>query len=121
MTDPRDVIGAYLQAFDQRDLPRCMEFFAEDAAINFATGVYRGKQAIEEWHKDRFAAEFQVVRVDDVRAQGDAVMVDAVITSKVVKMWRFKSVSGTATFLFHEGKIKDAKFGLRTTIPFEGW
>lgn len=121
MTDPREAVQAYLQLFDQRDLPRCMEFFAEDATISFVTGVYRGRQAIEEWHKDRFAADARVTRVDDVRTQGDAVIVDAVVTSKVARMWRFSAVSGTATFTFQDGKIKGAKFGLRTSIPFEGW
>lgn len=120
-TDPRGMVQAYLQAFDQRDLSRCMEFFADDATINFATGVFRGRQAIQEWHGDRFAADLRVIRIDDVRREGDAVMVDAVVTSKVVKAWRFKSVSGTATLTFRDGKICEAKFGLRSMFPFEGW
>jgi len=121
VTEPQQAVQAYLQVFDRRDLPGCMEFFADDAAINFITGVYRGRRAIEEWHRDRFAADVHVTRLEEVRAKGDQVSVDAVVTSKVLKMWRFNSVAGTATFTFREGKIKDAKFGLRAAIPFEGW
>jgi len=120
-TDLQAVVQDYLQAYDQRDLARCMDFFAEDAIVHFALGTYRGQQAIEQWHKDRFAADLRVIRVDEVRTQGDTVIVDAVATSKVAKTWRFDSVAGTATFVFQQGKIKEVKFGLRTTMPLEGW
>lgn len=120
-TDLQAVVQDYLQAYDQRDLARCMDFFAEDATVHFALGTYRGQQAIEEWHKDRFAADLRVTRIDEIRTQGDTVIVDAVATSKVAKAWRFDSVAGTATFVFQQDKIKEMKFGLRTTMPLEGW
>lgn len=120
-TDLQATIQAYLQAFDLRDLTQCMDFFAEDATIHFGMGTYRGRQAIEEWHKGRFAADLRVIRVDKVRTQGDTVIVDVVAISKVARAWRFDSVAGRVTLLFQEGKVKEAKFGLRTAIPVEGW
>jgi ketosteroid isomerase-like protein len=120
-TDLQAVVRAYLQAYDQRDLPRCMDFFAKDAVIDFASGIYRGKQAIGEWHKDRFAADLRIIRIDEIRTQSDTVTVDAVATSKVARAWRVDSVKGTATFVFQQGSIKEVKFGLRTRIPLEGW
>jgi ketosteroid isomerase-like protein len=119
--DLQEMVRAYLEAFERRDLPRCLEFFADDAAITFALSVYRGKQAIEEWHKDRFSADLRVVRVERIRSHNGAVVVDAVATSKVARAWRFASVSGTVTLVFDGSKIKEAKFGLRTPLPLEGW
>jgi len=120
-TDLEAMTKAYLQAYDQRDLSECMGFFAEDAIIRFAMGVYKGKQAIEEWHKDRFGADLRMIRVEGTRIQGDKVIVDAIATSKTAKAWGFDSVAGTATFVFQGGKIKQVKFGLRMSIPLEGW
>lgn len=114
-------IQAYLQAFDQRDLAQCMAFFAEDATIDFALGIYRGTQAIESWHKDRFAADMRVLRVDAVRVQGNTVIVDLTATSNVARAWRVNSLAGRATVVFQDGKIKEAKFGLRMALPIEGW
>lgn len=119
--DLRALVEAYLKAFEQRDLARCLECFADDATIDFAIGVYRGKRAIEEWHKDRFAADLRVTRIDDIRTLSDSVVVDAVATSKVARSWGIGSVAGTATFVFQDGKIKEATFGLRMAIPIEGW
>lgn len=120
-TELQGVVQAYLQAFAQRDLSRCLDFFAEDATLDFASGVYQGKQAIEGWHKDRFAADVRVLRIDDIRTQGDTVVVDAIATSKRVRVWFVESVAGRVTLVFRQGKITDAKFGLRMTIPLEGW
>lgn len=120
-TDLQATVHAYLRAFDQRDLPQCMDFFAEDATIDFASGIYQGKQAIEKWHKERFAADLRVVRVDGIRVQGDTVIVEAVATSNRLKAWRIGRLTGTATFVFQQSRIKKAKFGLRTNIPIERW
>jgi hypothetical protein len=114
-------IATYLQAFDSRDLARCTDFFAEDASIHFGLGTYRGRQAVEEWHKDRFAADVRVVRVERVASEGDSVKVDAVVTSRVARAWRFNSVAGTGSFVFNQGKITEAKFSLRMSLPLEGW
>jgi uncharacterized protein (TIGR02246 family) len=119
--DLEGIVQDYLEAFERRDRSRCMEFFAEDATINFALGVYRGRQAIEEWHDDRFRADLRVLRVENVRVQGDTATVDAIATSKVAKAWRVNSVAGTVTLVFRGGKIQEGKFHLRTRIPLEGW
>lgn len=120
-TDLQAVVEAYLQAYDERDLSRCMDFFAEDATIQFGMAVYRGRQATEEWHQDRFAADSRVIRIDEIRTQGNTVVVDAIATSKRARTWRLDSLGGRATFVFDESKIKEVKFGLRTGIQREGW
>lgn len=112
---------AYLEAFDQRDLPRCLEFFTDDAQIHFAMGVFRGLAAVEDWHKKRFEAEMKVLRVEQARSNGDAVILDVIATSKVARAWKFPSIAGTVKFEFDQGKITLAKFHLRTPIPVEGW
>jgi ketosteroid isomerase-like protein len=117
----RATIEAYLAAFEQRDLSRCVEFYADDARIDFGTGVFQGKQAIEQWHSDRFDADAQVTRIEKIRTQGNEVIVDAVGTSRLARAWKFNALAGRATFVFEQGKIKEAKVGLRMAIPIERW
>jgi ketosteroid isomerase-like protein len=120
-TELQATIQDYLQAFDERDLSKCVDFFTEDAMIDFASGIYRGKQAIEEWHKDRFGADLRVLRVEGIKPKGSTVTVDLVVTSKVARAWRINSAAGRATVVFDQGKIKEARFGLRMALPIEGW
>lgn len=118
-TDLQAVVHAYLEAFDQRDLSRCMQFFAEDATVDFASGIHRGSQAIEKWHEDRFAADLRMIRIEEIRSQGNKVIVDGAATSNRAKAWRIGSVAGRATFAFQQDRIKEVKFGLRMAIPLE--
>lgn len=120
-TDTKAVVEEYLQAFEERDLARCLGFFTEDATIHWVVAKYSGRQEIEGWHKDRFDAEMRPTRIDEIRVKGNRVYVDATATSKRAKIWRMDSLAGTATFIFDGGKIKEVKFGLRTSLPIEGW
>ena len=120
-SDVQTIVRTYLQALDARDLSRCVDFFTDDATIEFQSGIFQGKQAIEEWHKMRFAVDFRVISIDGMRTQGDLVIVDAVATSKRLKAWKIKKLSGRVTLLLQHGKIRNAKFGIRMTNPLEGW
>ena len=53
--------------------------------MNFATGVYRGRQDLEGWHKDRFNADLRMIRIDRITVDRECVVVDAVATSKVAR------------------------------------
>jgi len=119
--DPATTIRAYLEAFGARDVSRCVDFFAGDARVKFMAAEYEGREAIEEWHRDRFDADLQVLKVDAIRAKGNQILVDAVVTSKKLRTWRIKSLSGRVTFLFDQGRIKETTFGLRAYNPFESW
>jgi ketosteroid isomerase-like protein len=115
------LINAYLQAARDRDMAGCMAFFADDAKLVFMSGEFEGKPAIEQWHKERFDADLQFVRIDAVKAKGDVVTVDGVVTSKRLKAWKIGSIGGRATFRLQEGKIKETTFGMRLHNPLEGW
>jgi ketosteroid isomerase-like protein len=119
--DLRATVQEYLEAYDRRDLDRCIQFFAEDATIRFAMGTFRGRQAIEEWHKDRFAADMRVLGVDEIRVQNDKVIVDLVAASNTSRAWGFDAVDARVTVTFRQGKVRQAEFGLRTVMPLEGW
>lgn len=119
--DLESTVRAYLEAYSSRDLARCLDFFAADAKIDFASGIYSGRAAIQEWHQDRFAADMRVLRIDKVKVVGETVVVDLVANSKVVKQWRLNSLKGRVTLTFEGGKIRNAEFGLRGALPFEGW
>jgi hypothetical protein len=120
-SDLQSLVQDYFQAFADRDRDRCMGFFADNARIDFALGVYRGRQEIERWHDDRFGAELRLLRVESIKTAGQVVTVDAVATSKIARAWRVNSVSGRVTFVIQEGKIVESKFRLRSNIPLEGW
>lgn len=119
--DLKEVVQDYLQALNQANLERCMDLYADDSAIKFMSAVYHGKEAIEEWHRSRFAAKMQVVQVENINLQGNSVLVEGTVTSNKLKLWRIGTLSGKATFLFENGKIKETGFGLRVYNPTEGW
>lgn len=104
---------AYLEAFEARDMARCMSFYADDASLSYVQSVFRGKEQIEEWHKARFAADLRIVRLEKLTVEGNTVILAAVVTSKRLKAWRLDSIRGTVTTLFEGSKIKDLKFGMR--------
>jgi hypothetical protein len=113
-TGPQAVIEAYLQTFKAEDASRCIEFFTEDAVVEFASGTYLGKQAIEGWHKERFDAGLQLIGIESIQVEGDTVVIQVVATSLRLKRFRIDSLKGTGTFLVQEGKIREAKFAPRT-------
>ena len=101
---------AYLKAFDERDLSQCLDFYDQDAVLHFMTGIYRGKEAIEEWHKDRFAADLRVAKLEDIEARDDAVIVHAIVTSKKLKAFMINKLGATVSLHFQDSKIKEARF-----------
>lgn len=112
----------YLDAFDQRDLERCMRFFADDCLIDFASGKYKGQEAIKGWHNDRFKADMRVTRVEEIKVNGQTVVADVVATSQVARRWRVPSLAGRVTLVFDDDAlIQSASFGLRMALPIEGW
>jgi ketosteroid isomerase-like protein len=119
--EPKLVVEGYLQAMRDRDVERCLEFFADDATLAFMNNQYQGRSAIEGWHRDRFKAEAEIVKVDAMRVKGDVVQVDVQATSKKLQQWKIPKIGGRTTFKIAGGKIKDFKMTARVYNPFEGW
>ena len=117
-TDLKALTQAYLDAFHARDLERCLEFFTDDAVIDFNKTLYSGRQAITEWHKDRFDADLKLVKLNSITADGNTVVVEGAIASKRLAAWRVKAVSGKVTMRFLDGKIQSGKLAPRMTNPF---
>jgi ketosteroid isomerase-like protein len=109
----------YLEAFEARDLERCLEFFHEDATIDFQNTLYRGRKGIEDWHKDRFAANLRMVRLDSITVHGDTVLVDGAAASKRLAAWKINALNGRITIRFEDGKIKQGKLAPRLTNPID--
>ena len=108
------LVQAYLAAFDKRDLEACLAYFTEDAAIEFQDGRFLGADGVREWHEERFLADLRLIEVEDIRLEaGDKVVVDAVVSSNTLRVWRMDNLAGTVTFLFQGDKIQAASFGLR--------
>jgi ketosteroid isomerase-like protein len=115
--DLKALAEAYLDAFHKRDLERCVDFFSDDAAIDFNMTAYKGRQAIVDWHKDRFEADLKMLRLNSITVKGDTVTVDGVATSKRLVAWKAKSIAGRVTMRFVDGKIKNGKLAARMTNP----
>ena len=117
-TDLKTLAQAYLDAFHAQDLDRCLEFFADDATVDFNKTIYAGRQGITEWHKDRFAANLRMIKMNSMTVNGDTVVVDGAVSSKRLAAWRLKAISGRVTMRFENGKIKLGKLAPRMTNPF---
>lgn len=104
---------AYLDAFEARDLDKCLAFYADDARLFFQMVAFQGRPAIENWHAQRFEANLQVARLDSLTVKGNTATIDANVTSNTLKAWRLPSLNATVSLVFENGKIKEAKFGPR--------
>ena len=113
----REMVDSYRRAFETRDLAGCVAFFAEDASIKFLFATYQGRAAIEDWHRDRFEAEVQITRLEDVTVQGSTVAINAVATSRKLRLFRIGEVKGTLTFRVEEGRFKEAVLTARKGVP----
>jgi ketosteroid isomerase-like protein len=120
-TTTRELIENYLKAFERGELARCMECFAADATLEWLMGEYRGKQSIEEWHKDRFDAGLKILRVDGMTIAGDVATVRLTVTSKRLAAWRMPSLGGIVTVQFKEGKIRGTQFAAKSINPQQNW
>ncbi len=114
-------LHSYLKALAERDLSRCVDFYTDDAVILFVTGLFQKRQAIQEWHEARFAANIQISRVEGTSVQGEAVVTEFVFSSNRLKAWRISSMRARGTFLFEGSKFKDVRFALVGGNPFENW
>jgi hypothetical protein len=120
-TATRELINTYLGAFERGSLEECMECFDPDATVEWLMGQYRGKDSIEEWHKDRFAAGLRILRVDGMTINGDTATVRITVTSKRLAAWRMPSLGGVVTVIFHDGKIQGTKFAAKSINPQQNW
>ncbi len=117
----RELINTYLKAFERGELEQCMECFDPDATVEWLMGEYRGKESIEEWHKDRFAAGLKILRVDGMTIDGDVATVRVTVTSKRLAAWRMPSLGGIVTVKFQDGKIHGTKFAAKSINPQQNW
>ena len=114
----KKVLDDYIEAFEARDLERCLAFFHEDAHLQIATGHFPGIKQIEQWHKDRFKGGMRLVEIEDMQSEGNTLIVNAVVTSPRLKLVRIKDLRGTGTFVIQEGKFKEYRMELRKGYRF---
>jgi hypothetical protein len=113
----RAMVDAYRRNFEGRDLAGCVAFFADDAVIKFLFGSYQGRQAIEDWHRDRFDADVRILRIEGMAVEPGKVAVHAVATSRRLKQFRIGEVKGTLTFRIEDGRFKEAVLSARKGVP----
>jgi|ERR1017187_2238926 hypothetical protein len=108
------VLDGYLEAFRMRDLSRCTEFYAEGAILEFGGTYCRDRPCLERWHRERFASNLALLRIDNVFVNGNVVTVEGVVNSDRLETWGVAPLPGRAIFSIRDGKIAEARFGLNT-------
>jgi hypothetical protein len=83
--------------------------------VQFQFSRYRGRDSIDAWHRERFAANLRVLRVEDVVADEEEVTVDAVVASDRLAQWHFDSLSVRLVFQLQGGHIRELKCEMRAT------
>jgi len=111
--DAKSLVLDYLKAFDSRDMERCLAFCNEATTIHFLWDSFRGRTGIEKWHRDRFAADLRVARVDNISVAGNTVTVDVIVTSNKLKARKLLQIGGRITLRLDRGILQDVKFGHR--------
>jgi ketosteroid isomerase-like protein len=118
--DPQAAIKDYLGAFEKHDLDRCLGFFADDATVSFMGGVFKGRSAIEEWHKERWSADLKITNVGQVKVKDQTVQLEVTVTSKRLKAFLVNNMGGRAMVRFDQGKIREMKLAPRMANIFGG-
>jgi hypothetical protein len=108
------VLDEYLEAFRLRDVSRCVAFYAEGAILEFGGTYCRDRPCLEKWHRERFASNLSVLQIGNAAVNGGIVTVDGVVSSDRLATWGVAPISGQATFNIRDGKIAEARFGLKT-------
>jgi hypothetical protein len=108
------VLDAYLTAFRERDVARCMESYADGAVLEFGVMYFRDRASVEKWHRERFAANLALVRIDKASVNGDVVTADGAVSSDRLRKFGLSTLPVRATFHIRDGKITEARFGLKT-------
>ena len=117
-------VREYVEALNQHDLEKCLDFYTPDAVIHFQPGVFRNRGAVEEWHKGRFKAELEIVDVKSIEAvDPHTVVLSGSATSKRLRRWKINQLQGTATFEFDPAadKVRELRFALSGQNFLEGW
>lgn len=119
----RSAVEDYLKAFEERDLEACVAHFTEDAIIQFGAamlglGQFRGRENIEQWHRDRFAGGAHLTKIESIKVERDRVRVAGVFGSPRLKAVRIPDLRGTGTVVFDGELFKELNLGLRRGYRF---
>jgi len=107
------VLEQYLVAFRSHDLPRCLGFYSDSAILEFGVTYCRDRPCRERWHRERFAANADILQVDHVGVEGELVTCEGIVTSDRLRAWGVTRLPVKATFRVQNGKIEEARFALR--------
>jgi hypothetical protein len=115
----RAAVDSYLAAFDARDVEGCLAFFDEAATLDFQMSMFEGRDAIEAWHRDRFAANLRLIKLERITIRRETVTIDAVAASDRLAAWNVHALPGRVTLQFANGKIVNCRFAARMVNPID--
>lgn len=102
-------IEAYLNAFRNRDIDSCVEFFEDNAVLTFQGRHYRGRNAIRQWHQDRLDSGVELVDIRTVSTVDDSIVVDGIVSARILVPWKVK-IHGQLIVEFGESRIQTLQF-----------
>lgn len=70
-TDPESVVTAFEAALNRKDANDPADLFADDAIINSAYGMAKGKEKIREFLQMLIAQDFQIIAVGERKIEGN--------------------------------------------------
>jgi hypothetical protein len=107
-----ELVAGFVEAFNAGDSARILEFFDDDASIQFMAVNYRGRETIGQWLGQRFGAGAQIMNVSGVDVSGDTLTIHAGVTSRKLQSWRLGTINGRAEMrLDGAGRIVECRLG----------
>ena len=108
----RKRVEEFVDAFEARDLDRCLCFFTDDACVHFLGDDHAGKEALRSWLQERFDANLRIVKLRGIDVDGNRAILRGELDSDRIRAWPASSISGIMTIEFEGDLFKDIEFGL---------
>jgi ketosteroid isomerase-like protein len=99
----------YIQLLNAGDLEACVALFAEDAKVAFRDRKAQGRDAIRQWHEDRFANRLEVRLDGPVESEGDAASAPVKLKSDRAEGRRLQELPATVHMRVSEGRIAEVR------------
>lgn len=107
------ILRNLLDAFEERDLERCMVSLTDDAQIAWLDRTYNGSAEIKQWLDERFSAGLRIVDVNRLTTEDESATLDFVAASDRLRKMGLQTIKARAKVNFQGDKVSKAKFGLR--------
>jgi len=107
-----EVVQALLEAENAHDVEAAVALFAEDAVVNLAVEVRRGKKQIREWQEELAAGHFRMVVPGAPEVSGERVRFANRLDLDMFHGMGLGTVDAVSEAVVREGRIVSYEFAL---------